>query len=1263
MGVPGLWNIIDDCGSEVDLKSLEGLRLAIDVSIWIYQSEETVQFQNSGSASHLILLIKRISKLLFYKIRPVFVFDGSNIPDVKRKTLSNRKLQQYINEERKKTKIFQNFLTKQKLPSSSKGKTNDIFELSSSSTLPKKSDSNDKKTKSNVSSKDEVMELIKKKEEFRRKRLPIGELEKNAVEFSEGQLARLLKRRRYEKKIENLIDNKSKEAFGKDNLSKNYDVVIDPIFGIHTISKQNKSSEEVEMRTDKPSFSITALQNFDEAECLVKKPSKNDDNKIGHQDEGLEEESDDSDWEDVVTYEDVLDFELDEDSNLSTYNYNEEDSKDMISHYTPVVDDVTLINEKYSEWKQILDALGLPYITAYGEAEAECVNLEKSKLVDGIVTDDSDVFLFGCRNVYKNMFSRSKELKCFKMSTIIDKLKYNRFAFISMAMFSGGDYSEGFCGIGIKSAEKMVHEFSEKKEVINLDSYNDIIDICNRFKKFVRENGSRPVVSQRRMTILNNFYKHKEENLKLLTSFPSNDAVKEYCNPKCLHSLPEKFIWSRINYVLLQSSFLSKINWTIDDFHRHTFNSFSKWDELMSSAMFLRCSLYPLYLTIILICFIKNISSNVDSLYSIVDPVLQLDVTNFNETVYNQKKPKAYFVQFYSSWCGHCQHYKPTWLEFSRHLESWRDIVPMTVVNCADDKNSPLCREQSIDAFPTIKYFKIGSKSKNDSIIFEGDKYQIQTMTKELSKLVYNDWNKKEYPENAGHFNDISDTNINLETIFKNNDENEYVAFVIEKIPTSISYSLSLSYTSDPRIKIYYSTLNQKLTSFLKQNIIEYNLPKVLVYKKSSNIPVYTSEDRDENIFNIVDKINEILSTSILVAHPPKLAVEMKEKELIKPIIPIHLEQFKLQYGDLLSAIKYMLYTEIPRRPVLDGIKLQSLKIWIHMLKKYVPGTTPIKRFFYRLDEWLQLKPNAITADEWIIKLNELQVQLGNPIPYTINWVACKGSKSYFRGYTCGLWSLMHTITVEAYLSSKDDPNFNPKNDVLEPIKGFIVNYLSCEICAKNFQHMTEKNNLELVTRPEDAVMWLWRAHNNVNRRLSGEASEDPMYPKRQFPNKEICPNCIIDEKEGTFDEAKTLEYLLNYYQTIHKDGLNNEPAYKLLEFENGKLMHEEEKVLSIPIEINNKSVNIDEQIVTNVVSSIISDTEDDLHRNNISSTASGRSSSIIWLIIVGIMCLIIYVKYRQNRYKVWKIINNYNNDYKIFGRDSATGGKGKYEV
>ena len=44
---------------------------------------------------------------------------------------------------------------------------------------------------------------------------------------------------------------------------------------------------------------------------------------------------------------------------------------------------------------------GLPYIIAPMEAEAQCAWLNANGLVDGVVTDDNDAFLFGARRVYR----------------------------------------------------------------------------------------------------------------------------------------------------------------------------------------------------------------------------------------------------------------------------------------------------------------------------------------------------------------------------------------------------------------------------------------------------------------------------------------------------------------------------------------------------------------------------------------------------------------------------------------------------------------------------------------------------------------------------------------------------------------------------------------------------------------------------------------------------------------------------------------------
>ncbi len=42
------------------------------------------------------------------------------------------------------------------------------------------------------------------------------------------------------------------------------------------------------------------------------------------------------------------------------------------------------------------------------QAEAQCAYLETCGLVDGVVTDDNDVFLFGGRHVYRHIFENKK---------------------------------------------------------------------------------------------------------------------------------------------------------------------------------------------------------------------------------------------------------------------------------------------------------------------------------------------------------------------------------------------------------------------------------------------------------------------------------------------------------------------------------------------------------------------------------------------------------------------------------------------------------------------------------------------------------------------------------------------------------------------------------------------------------------------------------------------------------------------------------------
>ncbi|XP_072180098.1 DNA excision repair protein ERCC-5 homolog [Diadema setosum] len=111
MGVQGLWKLLESTGRPINLESLEGKVLAVDVSIWLNQAV-LGGYSNSPANPHLQVLFSRICKLLFYRIKPVFVFDGTP-PQIKRQTLAARRQRKQLaaaQSENTSEKIIKNFL-------------------------------------------------------------------------------------------------------------------------------------------------------------------------------------------------------------------------------------------------------------------------------------------------------------------------------------------------------------------------------------------------------------------------------------------------------------------------------------------------------------------------------------------------------------------------------------------------------------------------------------------------------------------------------------------------------------------------------------------------------------------------------------------------------------------------------------------------------------------------------------------------------------------------------------------------------------------------------------------------------------------------------------------------------------------------------------------------------------------------------------------------------------------------------------------------
>ncbi|KAI8334927.1 hypothetical protein EDC96DRAFT_13726 [Choanephora cucurbitarum] len=121
-------------------------------------------------------------------------------------------------------------------------------------------------------------------------------------------------------------------------------------------------------------------------------------------------------------------------------------------------DDVT--DQMIQDIQELLKLFGIPYIVSPMEAEAQCAELERLSLVDGTVTDDSDVFLFGASRVYKNMFNQQKYVECFMSQDIEREMQLTRKNLIQLAFLLGSDYTDGIPGVGPVAAMEILAEFS-----------------------------------------------------------------------------------------------------------------------------------------------------------------------------------------------------------------------------------------------------------------------------------------------------------------------------------------------------------------------------------------------------------------------------------------------------------------------------------------------------------------------------------------------------------------------------------------------------------------------------------------------------------------------------------------------------------------------------------------------------------------------------------------------------------------------------------
>lgn len=201
--------------------------------------------------------------------------------------------------------------------------------------------------------------------------------------------------------------------------------------------------------------------------------------------------------------------------------------------------------EMIQDVQDLLSRFGIPYIIAPMEAEAQCATLMRDRLVDGVITDDSDVFLFGGLKVYKNMFSERNYVEYYDYESIYKNLGLDRIGMIELAQLLGSDYTNGIKGMGPVSGMEVIADFDSLADFRNW--YNE-----GQFDKKKQEQDSKFRKDLRKRLIKN--------EVVLDVNFPSETVKNAYLNPEVENDKTE-FVWGTPDLDMLRAFFNRKVGW------------------------------------------------------------------------------------------------------------------------------------------------------------------------------------------------------------------------------------------------------------------------------------------------------------------------------------------------------------------------------------------------------------------------------------------------------------------------------------------------------------------------------------------------------------------------------------------------------------------------------------------------------------------------------------------------------------------------------
>ncbi|XP_033643196.1 sulfhydryl oxidase 1-like isoform X1 [Asterias rubens] len=552
-------------------------------------------------------------------------------------------------------------------------------------------------------------------------------------------------------------------------------------------------------------------------------------------------------------------------------------------------------------------------------------------------------------------------------------------------------------------------------------------------------------------------------------------------------------------------------------------------------------------------CNCANVPA-LQSLYNISDQVTVLENKTLKSTVYNSEQ--AWFVQFYSSWCGHCLHFAPVWKAFAVDISGWQSIARLGAVNCADQKNSKICSQNIDVGFPTLRLFRAlqkngtGDVSKGQRDVIHLRHALIDHISKHSGDYKPSHWPRLEpvgikwlledstrstkpgvtfratvfedaesYAGRELILDTMARTDVVIVRVLQPDLNNSVANWKITRLPSLFVYKQN----EEPKELLFKSDTRESIHSSLEAYLNQSELKIKDQSRASSNLAGIDERNHrgnDEHRVTALQRINGVMQDR----------ETLPTKTRMRSVVSMQ---------DLESTLVYSLKHEVGLQRVISAQALEALKAFILVLNKYFPGRLQVMNVLSNLQRMLEPK-SQLSNDDWFKILQRVKGNLAANQQFAVflenevRWLSCQGSTHVYRGYPCGLWTLFHTLTVSQAALNSNDVDADAK-EVLNAMKGYMKYFFGCRECSENFAEESISLDSSVVSL-DDSILWLWETHNRVNKRLAGALSEDPEYPKVQFPSETECKLCHDPFNPSHWKTSAVLHYLKELYSVKNID-------------------------------------------------------------------------------------------------------------------------------